>query len=557
MILPILIALCLSTGVSCLAVENPTTHRILYLANQGAVADAFALYTEYTEKIGCQDHELLQQIGLNLLAMGFASKEPELQLLAVFGAGVAAHDQATQLLSQGVSNPLPQIQIASLNLLAQLGNDEADAIINRTAASGELLIRLYALYHLAEKQHPAALGQIEALYHKVDPRLRPLFPQFFALCSEPRATLQLRRLLHDAEENVRLQALLSIGKQQRDDLLPQVRACLSHVNAREQEACSAIVAAFGDQTSLPRLKTLATSKVSDVSLAACAALYELGLCEYQNTLFDWAQKGDLFAIRLLGKVEGSEALLFSLMRAQNVHVRANAALSLLERRDPRCLLGLSDILICDGRDLAFAAIQSRGQTLTAWKALSCSHPLFQANPAGKELSTHMREETLTACLDLPEETFLEIADLVFTKQQNDLIPTLIPLLETLGSSGAIALLKKYEEKAGAPLIRNYCNLALFKMGEKGLYREKLKKWLLAQQSLEMIQFRPTAPLDFLEQSVHDQLTPAEASRLFIASIEALVAQHDPEGLNILLELIAHGNPKNRSVLAGVLVRAAQ
>lgn len=553
----LLVALALTSACQADAEETPTSRRILYLAHQGNTADAIDLYRTYTQERHQADYELLQQLGLNLLEAGFASKDPESQLMSIYGAGIAAHDHAVGLLSAGLNSTTPEIQLVSLDLLAKLGNDDADSLINRAAASEQLLIRLSAIHYLAQKKHPLAMGQIEALYHKVPPELRQIFPQFFALSGDPRAIRQLRRLLHDSEEDVRMEAILCIGEQGRDDLLPQIRMRLNNPNPKEQEACAAVVGKLADQRSISRLRTIAKSQVMEVRLAAYQALSRLGEHDVRPEVEAFAKEGNLFAIALLGEMEGGEECLHSLIRHPNIHIRCNATLALLARRDVRCIEGLGEILIKDTRDLAFTEGHSRGRSLSIWRAVSSATQVLAEIPIALELSTSMRERTLAACIDLPQEAFLSIADAILDQRQNDLVPTAVELLEEMGNTAAISLLKKHQQKIGAPLVRNYCTLALYKIGEPGPYGEKLRQWLLDQRQIEMISFRPFVPLELREQGLQYALTPKETSRLFIAGIEALGNQHDTEGLDVILDLIRDGNPKNRFALAGLLIRSTQ
>jgi HEAT repeat protein len=539
------------------AEETATSRRILYLAHQGKTADAIDLYRTYTKARQQADYELLQQLGLGLLESGFASNDAEAQLMAVFGAGIAAHDQAACLLSSGLDSPHPEVQLVSLDLLAKLGNDDADSLINRAASSEQPLIRLTALYYLAQKKHPLAMGQIEALYYKVPPELRVIFPQFFALSGDPRAILQLRRMLHDSEEDVRLEAIVCIGEQGRDDLLPQIRTRLAHPHPKEQEACAAVVGKLADQRSIPRLRKISQSKVLEVRLAAKQALYRLGQQDVRPEVEALAKEGNLFAIALLGEMEGSEECLYGLMRHPNIQIRCNATLALVKRRDPRCIEGLADILIKDARDLGFAEGHSRGKSLSQWRVMASATQVLAETPLALELSTALRERTLAACIDLPQQTFLNLADAILERQQNDLVPITVELLEQMGNTAAIDLLKKHQQKIGAPLVRNYCTLALYKIGEPGPYGEKLRQWLVDQRQVEMMSFRPFVPLELREEGEPYALTPKETSRLFIASIEALGNQHDAQGLDVLLDLIRDGNPKNRFALAGLLMRTTQ
>lgn len=547
-----------SLGTPCEAADTAKAHRVIYLARQNKISEAIDLYREHTKTTGRADYELLQDLGLCLLEMGFASSDPETQLLAVYGAGISAHDYAAGILASGLLSPVPQIQLASLELLSRLGNDEADTIIFRATSSDQLLIRLTALYYLTERKHPLAIGQVEALYHKIIPELQVLFPQFFALSGDPRAIKQLRRMLHHPNQDVRVETILSIGLRQRDDLLPQIRMMLTHPNTKEQEACASVIGKMDDQTSLPKLKVLAKSKAIEVQLAACEALYRLGEHAVVRDVEKGAKTGNSYAIALLAQMEGGEDTLASLISHENLQVRCNAALALLQRRDPRCLKGLREVLIKDARDLAFVSTSSRGRALTAWKVVPSASHVFADTPVALELSTSLREKALAACLELPQEAFLEIAEWILKGHQSDLIPAAVELLEISGSTEAVNLLKKYQQTVGAPLVRNYCTLGLFKMSEPGPYAHRLKQWLTEQQDIDMIQFRPFVPLDLREHvACKHSLTPQESSRLFIAAVEALGNKHDEQGLSVLLDLIRNGNPKNRCALAGLLMRASQ
>jgi hypothetical protein len=77
------------------------------------------------------------------------------------------------------------------------------------------------------------------------------------------------------------------------------------------------------------------------------------------------------------------------------------------------------------------------------------------------------------------------------------------------------------------------------------------------QKEEMIQLRPTLPWSAKGEVGAYLLTPEEESRLLVESYEALADHHEPESLRLLLHAIKEGNPKNRYVLAGLLLRAIQ
>ena len=54
-----------------------------------------------------------------------------------------------------------------------------------------------------------------------------------------------------------------------------------------------------------------------------------------------------------------------------------------------------------------------------------------------------------------------------------------------------------------------------------------------------------------------QLTPQETSKLLVDSFDAFLKTQDDKGIDIVLEAIQNGNPKNKYALAGLLIHATQ
>jgi len=160
-------------------------------------------------------------------------------------------------------------------------------------------------------------------------------------------------------------------------------------------------------------------------------------------------------------------------------------------------------------------------------------------------------------MHLPEKDFLFITQILFDSEQTDLIPTLITLLESLQTDGALSLLKAKAQQAGKPLVRAYCNLALYKLGKEGPYESYLKEWLDRNKDSEMIRFRPVVSIDKRLVNSPHELTPEDSSRLLIEVYQTLAEKQQESSIDILLDAIAHGNIKNRYVLAGLLLRTLQ
>lgn len=530
--------------------------RILFLMQAGHTHTAMKLYQQYYEQLGYHDRDLIQQIGLALLDQGNEASEPETQLLTLFGAGISMNENAIYILEEGLKSPNPQLQLVAMNFLSRLQNDSADEVLKRGMGSNYLLIRLECLSHLAEKKVPSASEYADALMCKVDPKLLPLFPQFYAMVGNADAMKVLRKLLSNPKEKVRVEAIYNATKYGRDDLLPMVRLLATHHLMGQQEACAAYLGVMKDEASAPKLEAMVNSGSATVRLAALQALYRLGRHEVLADIEKAAKAHDLFAITMLGDIPGGENCLSELSKSSNIQVRINATLALLNRLDTRCLPTLADLLVRDSRDLAFAKLSSPSKALYCYKVIPSARQNIKEDPIAFELSLNIRETVLEKTLKFPEQNFLQIANSLLEVQQHDLIPTVVDLLEELRTPGAIALLKKYDQKIGAPLIRNYCTLALYRLKEEGPYADQLKAWV-AQQQKENFIFRPMIPWEMREESGPHQLTPQERSRLLIESFETLAENQDDWGINVLLNAICNGNSANKYALAGLLIRAAQ
>lgn len=530
------------------------SNQILYRMHTGEMQEALNLYREHQKTLGHHDQELLQQIGLTLLDQGYRSHDPEIRVLTLFGAGISSYERALYILEEAAASNQPQMQMIALNFLARSQHDRADDAIQRCLTSDSLLIRLEALLYLAEKHHPRATAQTEALMYKLPEDLMPIFPQIFAVIGDESSTRSLRKLLAHSSESVRIAAIFAVAKCERDDLLPQIRTLATHGEIAQQEGCAIALGFLGDEQSIPRLQSLARSHVASVRLAACHALYRLGRKETCQEIEKEAKGGNIFALAMLGDMPGCEETLALLVHSSQLQVRINAALALLKLGDARCVPTLKEILISDSRDLAFEKMGSHGLGLTAYRAIPSAQINLAKDALGFEVSLSLREDALRESINLPESSFLSLAESLFESHQNDLIPTLTELLATLNNDASKDLLKKYSQKAGAPLIRHFCNLALFNMKEEGPYEEQLRHFILKQQDQELIRFRPSLTIERRDFVTGTPLNPQEQSRLLIASFEAIARAQNDKGIDVLLEAMQNGNPKNRYALAGLLIR---
>jgi HEAT repeat protein len=480
------------------------------------------------------------------------------QLSSLYGTSVAGLTSSIDILEQGIQSQNPETQLASLQMIANLHDDRGDELLTKAMASPFLMVRMEAGYYLAERKHRKATGHIEALMAKIPPDFWFYFPQFFALVGTHEAIDALKRLMEDPYPMTRVEALLNAARFGRDDLLPRIRAHATHCRPDEQEAAASAIGDLLDSHSIPKLKKLSTSTSTPVRLAALKSLYQLGDTKALFSIFDIAKTEDLYAIALLGSLPGGQDILAELTSHSNIHVRLNATLSLLFHRDPRCLKTLPEFLLHDSKDIGFQPISSPGHSLTAWKAIpSLSQHQKQLPMDLSGISCQLRQQMLAATLELEEPDFLSIATLVFENRALELVPLLVQLVQNQGTDKALHLLKRNAEFATTPLIRMYSNLALFRLKEKGPYEQRLKRWIAEAQKHEMMKFRASLPWNIKNTLSTYELTPEESTRLLLECYEALSEGHTAQGIEILLQGIRDGHPKNRYALAGLLIRTLQ
>lgn len=537
--------------------SEETKMHSLFLMQNNDIDGALDRYQQYCVLSGRHDFETLQQMGLIMLQKGVHAQDPQTYLMTLFGAGISGSSGAIDILEKGISHPDPQIQLLSLHFIAQFEDDRVNDLLSQAMSSDFLSTRMEAAFYMAQKKHPHAVGQIEGLMFRLPPVFKPHFPSFFALLGTNEGTAALKRLIEDPDPQVRIESILNVARLGRDDFLNSLRRRLTHSHIAELEATIFAIGVLKDSASHPKLKKLSASPVESVRLSASLALLQLGDRSQIPTIIDLANRHYLFAILSLGAIPEGDETLYELLKTQDFQVKLNAALALLQRRDPRCLPTLLEVLITDSRDFAFQPFGSVGRTLSAFKAVPSAEIRAKDPTIDLSYSTAIREHFLKEAIHLPEEAFLKLAKEIFQKQQNDLIPTLIGSLENLRTENAIALLKAGAKTFSAPLIRDYCHLALYRLKAEGPYEEYITHWVMQQKESELIRLRPLLPWKYRMEQSDYTLTAEETSRLLIDSFLAIANRRDEKSITMLIHAIQHGNPQNRYALMGLLMRATE
>lgn len=528
-------------------------NHILYLMQTKEYDKAISNYQSLLDETKKQDFEILQQIALILLENGVRSPSADERQMAVFGAGIAGSEKSLKILEKGLFAPEMAVQLTALHFLSAYQENSLNELLVKAMSSDFLQTRIEAAYQMAKKKHPCAFGQIDSLMQRMPPFFKPFFPQFFALIGNSDAINVLKSLLFDSDASVCIQSILSIAQEKRDDLLYLLRRKLKHGTVGEKEAATYALSSLSDSASIDLIKNNAASAQENLQLASYIALYNLGLKTYSEDIIKMAVNGNVFATLALGKIPGSENVLSRIASSPDSMERINASIALLMLKDPRCLLGLKELLIKKENGLIIQPFYSVGRSLLCYNIMPFTGARKDLDP---NLSFDIKEHLLKEALELNEDAFLKLSNAIFENNQNDLVAMLTHLLENKKSERAMLLLKKYAQKSGAPLIRDYCNLALYRAGEDGPYFKYLKDWM-KRNSKVLVRLKPFSPTKVQFEKSQYELSSDEASRLMLEIFVAVAEKHDVEGINLLLESIKNTGPINRYPLAGILLRATE
>ncbi|MCF7806597.1 MAG: HEAT repeat domain-containing protein [Simkaniaceae bacterium] len=530
---------------------------VLFLMSAGKVERAIEAYQNYHQETGLHDFEILEEIGRILIEQGCASKDLETGMISLYGAAISSLARVENFLEHAVRNPHPNVQLVALQLLSRMNNDAIDDLIAKGMSSEFLMIRLETLHHLTARRSKLALAHTDSLMRMLPHEFKVFFPDFFASLDSPEATSALKALIADRDLQVRLSALLSVAKYMRDDLLPDVKTALSHPNPAEREASALVVGFLNDSSSIEVLKELLDSPYEGVRLAALLSLFRLGDESMAIKIQEMAMTGNPFAIQMLSDLPLTEDLLYNLSQNEDPMIQLNAVMALLRKRDPRSLPSLMQFLIRDMSDIGFIPNFSLGRAFIAWRPVpSATQQAEKLQVDLPSITWNLKEEMLMQAMELPNSGFISLAKEIFDRGQQQLIPLVVRLLENIHTDEAITLLQYNANRIGSPLIRSYCLLGLYRLGNAGEYGEKFLSWINEQKGTELIRFRPIAPrtLD-VEITSNYHLTPEENSALLVESFEAIARKHETLSIDCILNALKDGNIKNRPALGGLLLLA--
>lgn len=520
--------------------------------------DAISSYRQLIRFGALHDYDYLQEIGVRCLKQSEGEFDPEALLLSIYGAMIAKNEQLLPVLEHGLNSPYAQVQLAAIRALAEFPDDVATKILLKGLNSNFLEVCFETLFVLVSQKHPESMGYIQALMNKIPEQFHFLFPMLYALLDTPDSAKTLKKFFQHKDAQVRVEAILASAKLKRHDLLESLQILSTQHEITQQEACAYALGQFQDESSHLSLQELIKSPSEHVRLAAHYSLYRLGYSDSILPIEQMAASGNLFAIALLKECPCDEKILEALTYHPNEQIKLNAALSLLKKKNPHCLLEVRNLLIPKDPSWLLTQSVSPGKALQAKKwALFSSQTLRQA-PYAKECSDQIRQEILLECSELPENVFLSLAQDIIESNQNDLIPLTISLMQSMKTQKSIDLLKSWQQKVGAPFVRAYSNLALFQLDQPGPWRDNLIEWISNEKKHPLVRLRPVVPWNSKPAKKNPfELSFEEKSQLLIESYLAIALRQEEPGLDLILSQLAHPHAKNKYALAGILIKATE
>ncbi|MFA5250177.1 MAG: HEAT repeat domain-containing protein [Parachlamydiales bacterium] len=526
-------------------IEEKNQNYLLYLASSGYVEKALSFLPHFYQT---KDYAFLQNLALLILESGLKSEKTEESRLTLYGAGVALSTHSLRILEKGLFSPDLPSQLIALHYLSLLQDSKSDYLIKKALGSDFLEVRAEALFHLCLKKDPMALGQMEALRGKLPAFFKPFFPQFLALIGTPEAAFHLKHYLSDENPEARLEAILSIAKHKREELLFYLKKRFKEASNPEKEALLWAFGAFGDTLYLPEFKELAEQGNLNLQIRSILTLNQLGEKRFNRLLLQKAKEGELLAISACAFLTESTSLLKELALSPNLQVKINAALALLEKKAEGGLAAILEILTSN---LFLEPHFSSGRTLRYVQAYSTYLPTIDP-----EISLQLKEALLKAALELKENTFLEIAEKLIEKEKTELMPALFRLLENLKTPAAVKLLKTASQSS-LPIIRICAHLALFRLEEKGPSETFLCEWIEEEAALAKIKLKNFDTASKHYDQSQFELSGDELSRLFLEILSSFVEKHSSKAPELLLKAMVLSPKCNRYPLSGLLLRSTE
>lgn len=542
-----------------LAKEELSSARLRFLVASGRLEAALSCYLSAKSQKSVDDDLFLSDLAIHLIDNALMDPDPKIQLAGLYGLSLSAHPSGLLLLEQLSNSLQPIIQAIAVQMAKLAPDPTATFIINRALNSNYIEIRFHALQFLVMRKDPTAFGHIQSLLHKLPPQAKPYFCDFLASLGTQESEFLLVDFFLSNSPTLRMHVLQSALNHTLFSFLPHFQNSLHVGVPQEQEISAFAMSRFGQIESQGLLKKLQNSPHPEVRLAAATSLLSFGFVDALQTVIELAKMKNLWAIDLLGSYAGGETLLKELFFDSDPNIQLNAMLSLLKRKEPCALEQAKKILKTPSHIALFTPIYSEGGSFKAWKIFSPTQTPSPEEQQRALLATfELKNQILILGMELPEEAFFEILETIIHLRENSFAPLIAQITQNMKTPRTKARLLDLSQESGWPLLRIFSHFILYVNGDKNRHKKELLRWIHEEKKRSVIEFKPsTSFLDSYEKSSPYELTPEESSALFIETLAAMASMQDPEGIDLILQLIKDGHVNNRPILAGLLFKILQ
>ena len=519
--------------------------QVLYLSSNGDHNGAIKTYIKNCKKSGKHDFEILHQIASIILNQGIRSNNIDDMILSIYGAGISMNDQMIGVLQKGLLSDNLMAQYLSLNFIAQFDSKTSDNILAKTALQADNLnLKMQACYYMSQRSHSYTANYSESLMIQLPAMLHPLFAPIFARLDTPASSKILRDMINSANPQTRLATILSIAQNKKGEFLDDIKKRLKYGNTAEIEASIFALESLKSSVCLKELKELCSHHIEFIKLSSLRALKRLGDDSVSDSIADIAKNGNIFAIYMLGELGIKKDILVDLTKSKDLIIKINALYALFLQKDPKYIDQLCNMLFESKR---LKKVKSLGRSLSA---------INYVVDADEFEYLSFKIDLLNKISKISDDAFINAATKVFDKHEKELIPTVIQTLERINTKKSRNLLKKGSNKLGHPLIRNYCNLSLYRLKEKGPYKKEFLHWLTHRNKTSPTPLKPSEYRIYKSRSPHI-MTKDQAISLIIDGISTLAEQQDASSIYDILDLLLKGHPSNRYIIAGILMRCTE
>src|SRR3990167_92578 len=166
-------------------------------------------------------------------------------------------------------------------------------------------------------------------------------------------------------------------------------------------------------------------------------------------------------------------------------------------------------------------------------------------------------QVASASLELPEPSFLFLAEKIYQAGRHPLTRLFIQLLEQKKSEECKKMLERFAGKIGDPIARRFAKLALYRLSDDAASDLRFISWLEKQEPAQMMQFCEAPSPQERYKSRDILIQPEEEIAFFIEAYETIALHREPKTIPILLHAISHGHLKNRPIFAALLLKTIQ